>query len=323
MSRKILITGAFGFFGSHLTEYLINKGYSVVAFDRYNSFNNYGWLENSKFKNDIEFILGDIRDYDSIYKAMQVTSSCMHLAALIGIPYSYISPLAYIRTNIEGTYNVLEASKNLDLEQLIITSTSEIYGSAEYTPMDELHPINAQSPYAASKVSADQMAISYYKSFNQPIKIARPFNIYGPRQSLRAVIPAIITQCFNNVNPINIGNLEAKRDFTFVKDTCESFLEIFKSKKLFGEIVNIGCGESISIRDLCNLIIKKVGNSNSIYVNKERLRPKKSEVTNLLATSDKLFKETGWSPKISLFEGIDTTINWVKESKNQDNSYVI
>ena len=323
MSKKILITGACGFFGSHLSEYLISKGYSVVAFDRYNSFNSYGWLENSKFKNEIEFILGDIRDYDSVYKAMQGVASCMHLAALIGIPYSYISPLAYIKTNIEGTYNVLEASKNLNLEQLIITSTSEIYGSSEYTPMDELHPINSQSPYAASKVSADQMAISYYKSFNQPIKIVRPFNIYGPRQSLRAVIPSIINQCTNNSGAINIGNLQAKRDFTFVKDTCESFLEIFKSKKLFGEIVNIGSGENISIADLADLIIKKIGNSNSIYVNKERLRPDKSEVTNLLAKSDKLFKETGWSPKISLSEGINATINWIKNNKNQDDNYVI
>ena len=323
MSKKILITGACGFFGSHLTEYLVKKDFSVVAFDRYNSFNDLGWLQNSKFKNDINFIMGDIRDYDSVVKAMKGVSSCIHLAALIGIPYSYISPLAYIKTNIEGTYNVLEASKNLNIDQVIVTSTSEIYGTAQYTPMDEAHPINAQSPYAASKVSADQISLSYYKSFNLPIKIARPFNIYGPRQSLRAVIPSIIVQCLNNNKSINIGNLEARRDFTFVEDTCQSFLKIFESTKLFGEIINIGNGESISIGELLTLIVQKTGNSNLIHIDKNRLRPHKSEVENLLATSDKLYKETGWTPQISLSEGIDKTIQWIKDNQYQNIDYVI
>ena len=325
MSKKVLITGACGFFGSHLSEFLIQKGYSVIAFDRYNPTNDLGWLENSQYKNDIEFILGDIRDYDSVYKAIQGSSICIHLAALIGIPYSYVSPLAYLKTNVEGTYNVLEASKNLNTEQVIITSTSEIYGSSQYNPMDELHPINAQSPYAASKVAADQLSLSYYKSFNLPIKIARPFNIYGPRQSLRAVIPSIISQCINNINPIKIGNIESERDFTYVSDTCESFSCILESSKLFGEIVNIGTGKNISIKNLAELIIDKIAKSKSFSIDQNRLRPINSEVSSLTASTNKIHSNTNWKSKISISEGIDKTIVWMEENLNKfkSSNYIV
>tara|TARA_Y100000590_G_scaffold469945_1_gene660862 strand:- start:1725 stop:2702 length:978 start_codon:yes stop_codon:yes gene_type:complete len=320
LSKKILITGACGFFGSHLTEFFINKGYSVVAFDRYNPTNNLGWLESSKYKNDIQFILGDIRDYDSVNKAIQGSSICIHLAALIGIPYSYVSPLAYVKTNVEGTYNVLEASKNSNLDQIIITSTSETYGSSQYSPMDELHPLNAQSPYAASKVAADQLTLSYYRSFDLPIKIARPFNIYGPRQSLRAVIPSIILQCLKDINPIKLGNVESNRDFTYVSDTCESIESILNCSELFGEVVNIGNGNLISIKDLADLIFKKLEKSTSFSIDKNRLRPEKSEVTSLLASTKKIYSKTNWQPKINISEGIDETINWMKENINTYNS---
>ena len=232
MSSKILITGATGFIGSHLTEFCVEQGFNVVAYDRYNPNNHWGWLENSEYKNDIEFILGDIRDYDSVSKAMIGCASVFHLAALIGIPYSYISPLAYVRTNIEGTYNILEAAKKQSLEQILITSTSETYGTAQYSPIDENHPLVGQSPYSASKIAADQLAISYHLSFNLPIKIVRPFNTYGPRQSTRAIIPTIISQALSQKNEIKLGNLDPKRALTYVKDTCLGFIEIYKSIKL-------------------------------------------------------------------------------------------
>ena len=198
MKKKILITGAAGFIGSHLSEYFIKKNFKVRVFDRYNSFNSFGWLDQSELKKDMDCVLGDVRDYDSVYKAMKGCDGVIHLAALIGIPYSYYSPLAYVKTNVEGTYNILEAAKNLKIENIITTSTSEIYGSAKYLPINEIHPINSQSPYAASKVAADQIALSYYRSFNLPVKILRPFNTYGPRQSTRAIIPTIISQCLKN-----------------------------------------------------------------------------------------------------------------------------
>ena len=240
MNKKIFITGATGFIGSHLCEMSVKKGFKVVGFDRYNSNYNLGWLEKSKYKKDINFIFGDIRDYDSVYKSMKGCNKVFHLAALIGIPYSYVSPLAYVKTNVEGTYNVLEAAKNLNLKDIIITSTSEVYGSAKYLPINEKHPLNAQSPYAASKISADQLALSYYKSFNLPIKIIRPFNTYGPRQSSRAVIPRIMLQCINKKNKkIILGNLSPTRDFNYVEDTCEAYFDVLKCNKLVGKTINV------------------------------------------------------------------------------------
>ncbi|MGV8018185.1 MAG: SDR family NAD(P)-dependent oxidoreductase, partial [Ignavibacteria bacterium] len=246
---KVLVTGAGGFIGSALTESLVRNGYDVKAFVRYNSANSRGWLENSEFRNEIEIISGDIRDYDSVYKAMSGCGSVFHLAALIGIPYSYVSPLAYIKTNVEGTYNVLESSKNLNLENIIITSTSETYGTAKYVPINENHPLLGQSPYSASKIAADNLALSYYLSFGTPVKVVRPFNTYGPRQSARAVIPSVIIQALKG-GKLKIGNTAPTRDFTFVEDTVSGFISIFTSGKLTGEVTNIGSNFEISVRDL-------------------------------------------------------------------------
>ena len=245
MNQKILVTGGAGFIGSHLVELLVNKGFDVVAFDRYNSNNHWGWLENSPIKNDVEVILGDIRDYDSVYKTLNGCIAVFHLAALIGIPYSYVSPMAYLKTNVEGTYNILEASKCLGLEQVLITSTSETYGSAQYIPINENHPAVGQSPYSASKIAADQLAYSYYASFELPIKIVRPFNTYGPRQSARAIIPTVISQILSGKSELKLGNLSPTRDLTFVKDTCSGFLDIYNHDGLWGEATNIGMNEEI------------------------------------------------------------------------------
>ena len=320
--KKILVTGACGFIGSHLCEMLVKKGYNVVAYDRYNINNHKGWLENSKYKKHIEFILGDIRDYESVLSAMKSCNQVFHLAALVGIPYSYTNPLAYIKTNIEGTYNVLESAKNFDLEQLIITSTSEVYGSAKYVPMDENHPCIGQSPYSASKISADQLAISFYKSFKLPIKIARPFNTYGPRQSSRAIIPTIINQCLNQ-QKLKLGNLYPTRDLTYVEDTCEGFYEIFKCKDFYGEVVNIGTGHEISIKDLVDIILLKFNKKIKTVSEKIRVRPKNSEVDRLFCDNRKLINKTNWKIKNNLNTGLTKTISWFKKNKkfldyNQD-----
>jgi len=316
MPKKILITGATGFIGSHLTEQLVQKGFSIVAFDRYNSDNNWGWLENSEYKDDIEVILGDIRDYDSVSKAMKGCSVVFHLAALIGIPYSYVSPLAYIRTNVEGTYNVLEAAKNNNLDQVVITSTSETYGSAQYSPIDEEHPLVGQSPYSASKIAADQLAISYFRSFELPIKIVRPFNTFGPRQSARAVIPTIISQCHTNSEGIKLGNLTPTRDLTFVKDTCSGFLEIYNSDSLFGEITNVGMNSEISIGNLAIKIMKIININIPIEKKQERLRTKNSEVDRLVCNNKKLLNHTKWEPHYELGEGLMETIDWFKKNSH-------
>jgi len=312
--NKILITGACGFIGSTLTEFLVEKGFSVIAYDRYNSDNFLGWLQNSKYKNDIEFILGDIRDYDSVYKASQKSSSCIHLAALIGIPYSYISPSAYIKTNIEGTYNILESCKNLNIDQLIVTSTSETYGTAQYIPIDEKHPLIGQSPYSATKIAADQLAISFNKSFDLPVKIIRPFNTFGPRQSARAIIPTIINQILNNKKEVFLGNIQSKRDFTFVNDLCEAFLEIYFTNEFIGNIVNVGNNKNLSIEDLFNIIKIKTNSKTVITEDKNRLRPKASEVKELLCDNSLILNKTKWRPVTEFSTGIDISIKWYKEN---------
>lgn len=319
-NNKILITGAFGFIGSHVTEFFVEKGLNVVAFDRYNSNNDYGWLKTSKYKKEINFILGDIRDYDSVYNVMKGCSSCLNLAALIGIPYSYISPLAYIKTNVEGTYNVLEAAKNLEIEKIIITSTSETYGTAQYEPMDEKHPLVAQSPYAASKISADQLALSYYRSFDLPLNIIRPFNVYGPRQSTRAIIPTIITQMLNNQKKINLGNVEVKRDFTYVKDVCSAFLLALNSSNINGEVINVGMNDNISINDLFTKISLKLNIKPQIIIDKNRIRKDKSEVISLKCDNKKIIKNLLWKPEYDISTGLDQTISWIKDNKNFFNS---
>ena len=309
---KLLITGAGGFIGSHLTELLVKEGHDVKAFVRYNSKNNWGWLESSSIKNEIEVISGDIRDYDSVYNALRGCDAVFHLAALIGIPYSYISPKAYIETNITGTYNILQASKELDLKQVLVTSTSETYGTAQYVPIDEKHPMVGQSPYSATKIAADQLAISYYRSFNLPVKIVRPFNTYGPRQSARAIIPTVISQLLSGKEELSLGNLSPTRDLTFVKDTCKGFLEIFNSDKLFGEVTNIGMGKEISVSDLIIKITSLLSVKVSIDEDTKRVRPGNSEVERLLCNNHKLITNTNWKPDFDLENGIRETIDWLK-----------
>lgn len=310
--KKVLITGAGGFIGSHLTELLVKEGYNVKAFVRYNSKNDWGWLESSLVKNDIEVISGDIRDYDSVYNALKNCDSVFHLAALIGIPYSYISPKAYIETNITGTYNILQASRELGLQQVLVTSTSETYGTAQYVPIDENHPMIGQSPYSATKIAADQLAISYYRSFNLPVKIVRPFNTYGPRQSARAIIPTIISQLLNGNEELKLGNLTPTRDLTYVKDTCKGFIKIFKSDKLFGEITNIGMGQEITIFDLVKKISSLIAIKKNIEEDSLRVRPENSEVERLICDNNKLITNTNWKPEYDIEKGIGETIEWLK-----------
>ena len=315
-NQRILITGATGFIGSHLTELCTEKGYKVVAFDRYNPNNNWGWLEQSESKNDVKVILGDIRDYDSVSKAMKGCDVVFHLAALIGIPYSYSSPLAYIRTNMEGTYNVLEAAKNLKLEQVLITSTSETYGTAQYSPIDENHPLVGQSPYSASKIAADQLAVSYYRSFELPIKIVRPFNTYGPRQSARAIIPTVISQILNGAKKIKVGNLLPTRDLTYVRDTVAGFIEIYHSNELYGEVTNIGMNKEVSIGDLIHKIFSTMKVSINIVQDDKRIRPERSEVDQLLCDNTKIITHTNWRPKSDLETGLTGTVEWMKNNMN-------
>jgi len=312
--KKILVTGAGGFIGSHLVEKCIEEGFEVKAFVRYNSKNNWGWLEKSKVKNEIEVVTGDIRDYDSVYNAAEGCEAVFHLAALIGIPYSYTSPLAYIKTNIEGTYNILQAAKERNLENIIITSTSETYGTAQYVPINEDHPLVGQSPYSASKIAADQIALSYHKSFGLPVKIARPFNTYGPRQSARAIIPTIITQILNGKTELDLGNTTPTRDLTYVQDTAAGFIEIFNCKDLIGGVTNIGMNEEISVDDLANTIAGILGIKISIKEDKQRVRPEKSEVERLRCDNTKVMKYTGWKPQYDLTKGLNETISWIKEN---------
>ncbi|HOP50371.1 MAG TPA: NAD-dependent 4,6-dehydratase LegB [Ignavibacteriales bacterium] len=316
MNKKVLITGAAGFIGSHLVEMMVNNGFKVKAFVRYNSKNNWGWLETLSIKNEIEVVTGDIRDYDSVFNAVKGCDAVFHLAALIGIPYSYISPKAYIDTNVIGTYNILQAARELSIEQVLITSTSETYGTAQYIPIDEKHPLVGQSPYSASKIAADQLAISYYRSFNLPVKIVRPFNTYGPRQSARAIIPTVITQILSGYDKIKVGNLHPTRDLTFVKDTVRGFYEIYKSDKLFGEVANIGMNTEISIGDLIELIIKIIGKNVEIVTDNERIRPEKSEVERLYCDNSKITKLTSWQPSYNLKKGLTETIQWIQDNLN-------
>ena len=273
----------------------------------------------------MEIILGDIRDYDSVAYAMKGCKIVLHLAALIGIPYSYISPIAYLKTNLEGTYNILESSKNYNIDQILITSTSETYGTAKYIPIDEDHSLNAQSPYAASKIAADHLSLSYYRSFDLPIKIIRPFNTFGPRQSSRAIIPTIVNQALSSSKKIKIGNLSPTRDFTYVEDTSNAFLKVLKNNKLIGEVVNVGSKNEISIKKIIKLILKKLKIDKEVEISKIRQRPKKSEVNRLVCNNKKILKYTNWKPKITFDKGLTKTINWLKKYNNiskSDNYHV-
>jgi len=309
---KLLVTGAGGFIGSHVVEACVAAGYDVRAFVRYNSRNSWGWLEGSPVLKKIEMRSGDIRDYDSVLGALKGCDGVLHLAALIGIPYSYESPLAYVRTNVEGTYNVLQGARELGLKQVLVTSTSETYGTAQRVPIDELHPAVGQSPYSASKIAADQLAISYHRSFGLPVKIVRPFNTFGPRQSARAIIPTIITQILAGKKEIKLGNLSPTRDLTFVKDTAAAFLAILRSDKLVGEAANIGMGEEISVGDLASKIAGLMKAKVKIVADKQRVRPGASEVERLLSDPSKLKKLAKWKPAYDLDRGLVETIEFLK-----------
>lgn len=313
---KLLVTGAGGFIGSHLVEQCVERGYDVKALVRYNSKNSWGWLEELACTREIEIVVGDVRDYDSVTKAMQGCNAVFHLAALIGIPYSYLSPLAYIRTNIEGTYNVLEAAKSQGVENILVTSTSETYGTAQYAPIDEHHPSVGQSPYAASKIAADQLAISYCRSFGLPVKIVRPFNTFGPRQSARAVIPTIISQMLNGQREIRLGSLSPTRDLTFVKDTVNGFLSILDSPSLVGEVTNIGMNEEIAVGDLVKLIAELMECDVAVTSDTERVRPDESEVMRLRCDNSKLLAHTAWKPRYQLRSGLSETITWFKSYRS-------
>ncbi|OQB65756.1 MAG: dTDP-glucose 4,6-dehydratase [Bacteroidetes bacterium ADurb.Bin141] len=312
--KNVLVTGAAGFIGSHLTERCVESGYKVKAFVRYNSKGNYGWLESSPYKNDIEFITGDIRDYDSVYNAVKGCDTVFHLAALIGIPYSYVSPMAYIKTNVEGTYNIVQSCREQGTENILVTSTSETYGTAQYVPIDEKHPLVGQSPYSASKIGADQMALSYYLSFNSPVKIVRPFNTYGPRQSARAVIPTIITQLLSGKTEIKLGHTTPTRDLTFVKDTANGFLAIAQNPAFNGTVTNIGMKDEISVGDLALMIAKLMNKNISIITDSQRVRPDKSEVERLFCDNTKIISNTNWRPQHTLEEGLKQTIKFLESN---------
>lgn len=316
--KKILVTGADGFIGSHLTEELVKKGYKVKAFVYYNSFNSWGWIDTfpKDIKEKIEIFTGDIRDPNGVKTAVENCDIIFHLAALIGIPFSYHSPDSYVDTNIKGALNILQASRQLKTERVLITSTSEVYGTAQYVPIDENHPYQGQSPYSASKIGADRITESFYRSFNLPVTIVRPFNTYGPRQSARAVIPTIIMQLIKGFKQIKLGNLYPTIDFTYVKDVVNGFIEIAKSDKTIGEEINIATQSEISIGDLAKEIIKQINPKAEIAFDKKRVRPKKSEVERLYGSNEKIKKITNWQPKYSLSKGLKETIKWFSKKEN-------
>lgn len=316
MNKKILITGADGFIGSHLTEELVKQGYKVRAFAYYNSFNTWGWLDTlpKAVLNEIEVFTGDIRDPNGVRESMKGIDEVHHLAALIAIPFSYHSPDSYVDTNIKGTLNVLQAARDLETSRILVTSTSEVYGTAQYVPIDEKHPYQGQSPYSATKIGADRIAESFYRSFDMPITIVRPFNTYGPRQSARAVIPTIITQLLAGKEEIKLGSLTPTRDFNYVKDTVQGFIEIAKATNTIGEEINIATQQEISIGQLAEELIKQINPNAKIICEEERLRPEKSEVNRLLGSNKKIRKMTNWKPQHTLEEGLAETIEWIKHN---------
>lgn len=317
-NKKVLVTGADGFIGSHLTERLVKEGCKVKAFVFYNSFGSWGWLDSisDNIKNEIEVVAGDIRDGNNVENATVDSEIIFHLAALISIPFSYISPESFIDTNIKGTMNILQAGKKNRAEKILVTSTSEVYGTAKYVPIDENHPRQGQSPYSASKIGADYLAQSFINCFNLPVTIVRPFNTYGPRQSARAVIPAIIIQLLNGKNKIKLGSLYPTRDLLFVKDTVEGFIKIAGSDSLTGEEVNIATSSEISISDLAAKIKNMINPSAEIVNDEIRIRPESSEVERLFGMNDKIKLHTGWNTQYTLEKGLTETIEWFKDKGN-------
>ncbi len=316
--KKVVITGADGFIGSHLTERLVAEGCSVKAFCYYNSFNSWGWLDtiNPEILREVEIFTGDIRDSNGVRAAMKGADAVFHLAALIAIPFSYHSPESYIDTNVKGTLNVLQACRDFNIERLLVTSTSEVYGTATYVPIDELHPRQPQSPYSATKIGADSIAESFHRSFGLPVTIVRPFNTFGPRQSARAVIPTIIIQLLNGKRQIQLGDTTPTRDLVFVKDTVEGFIEVAKTESLIGHDVNIATQTEISIGDLARKLITKIDSGAEVIEDQQRLRPGNSEVFRLFGSGEKLERATGWRPVYTLDQGLDETISWFSDKKN-------
>jgi NAD dependent epimerase/dehydratase len=319
--KKVLITGADGFIGSHLTEELVNNGFDVRAFIYYNSFNSYGWLDSipTETRNKIDFFSGDIRDPNGVREAMKGIDVVFHLAALIAIPFSYHSPDSYIDTNVKGTLNIIQAARDNQVSRILVTSTSEVYGTAQFVPITELHPKQPQSPYSASKIGADAIADSFYRSFDLPITIVRPFNTYGPRQSARAVIPTIISQLLNGAEEIKLGDITPTRDLLFVKDTVNGFLKIAQCDEFIGHEVNVATQSEISVGDLAQSLIFQINPKAKIVSDFIRLRPEKSEVFRLFGSNEKLKSFTDWSQKFSLEEGLKETIDWfsIKENLQQ------
>ena len=316
--KRVLVTGADGFIGSHLVELLINEGATVRAFCYYNSFNSWGWLDSfpKEILSKIDVFTGDVRDSNGVRTAMKDIDIVYHLAALIAIPYSYHSPEAYVDTNVKGTLNIVQAAKDLNIERVLVTSTSEVYGTAQYVPIDEKHPRQGQSPYSATKIGADCIAESFYRSFNLPLTIVRPFNTYGPRQSARAIIPTIITQLLNGYETIQLGDLTPTRDLVFAKDTARGFLEISLCDKLIGHDVNIATKNEISIGDLAQELINQINPNAKIAQDTDRIRPEKSEVFRLFGDNSKLLEYTNWKPETTLKEGLKETIEWFKNPAN-------
>ncbi|MDH3342232.1 MAG: NAD-dependent 4,6-dehydratase LegB [Gammaproteobacteria bacterium] len=316
--KKVLVTGADGFIGSHLVEALIDKGCDVRAFVYYNSFNTWGWLDSfeSEKLRQLDVFAGDIRDPNGVHTAMQGVDVVFHLAALIAIPFSYHSPDSYVDTNIKGTLNILQAARQLNTERVLVTSTSEVYGTAQYVPIDESHPYQGQSPYSATKIGADRMAESFFRSFDSPVTIARPFNTYGPRQSARAVIPTIITQLLSGESEIKLGSLDPTRDFNYVIDTVEGFIALAEADETIGEEINIATGAERTIGDLANFLIQQLNPDAKINLDEARLRPEKSEVDRLLGDNKKISAMTNWTPKHDLEAGLIETIEWFKKPEN-------
>jgi NAD dependent epimerase/dehydratase len=314
--NKALITGADGFIGSHLTEMLVENGFSVKALSQYNSFNNWGWLNDISCLDKVEVLTGDVRDPYFCKHITKGVDTIYHLAALIAIPYSYVAPDSYVDTNIKGTLNICQAARENNVKRLVHASTSEVYGTAQYVPIDENHPLQPQSPYSATKIAADALVMSFYSSFGLPVTIARPFNTYGPRQSARAVIPSIISQIACGNKKIKVGDVSPTRDFSFVEDTCRGLMALGDCEQAIGETVNIGSNFEISIEDTFNLITDLMGSDIEFVAESERVRPEKSEVFRLWCDNSKIEKLTGFKPKIDIREGLGQTIKWFSIEQN-------
>jgi len=315
-NMKVLVTGADGFIGSHLTEALLKEGYQVRALAQYNSFNYWGWLEDIEPNDRLEVVTGDVRDPNYCREICRDIETVFHLAALIAIPYSYIAPDSYVDTNVKGTLNICQAARDCGVKRILVTSTSEVYGTAHYVPIDEKHPLQPQSPYSASKIGADAIAMSFFNAFQLPLTIVRPFNTYGPRQSARAVIPTIISQIANGIKEIKLGDTTPTRDFNYVEDTCRGFLELAKCDKAIGEIVNIGSNYEISVNDTLELIKDIMHSDVQFITDEQRIRPDNSEVFRLWCDNTKIRELTGFEPKYSIREGLEKTVEWFSKPQN-------